>query len=92
MGFVDFVDIIIFGSDEYNKFIEKHSKDGISLSLDTGMIDGKGQSNAWNPYWKQCGLCHPHFQPNYILDLTHIKEDVQVTHSKYFPSERPHTL
>lgn len=47
------------------------------------MIDGKGLSNAWNPYWKQCGICHPDLMPQYILHMSHFKEDAKVTNYNF---------
>ena len=53
--------------------------EGESLGIDTGMVDGEGQSRNWKPFWKHCGLCHPLFQPHFILHMDHIEEDKKVT-------------
>jgi hypothetical protein len=42
------------------------------------MVDGEGQSRNWKPYWKHCGLCHPLFQPHFILHMDHAEEDKKV--------------
>ncbi|TRY70004.1 hypothetical protein TCAL_07330 [Tigriopus californicus] len=76
--FQDFVDIILRGPMEYAEFLEENNLHGQSVAIDTGMIDGLGDSAAWDPYWKQCGVCNPLNQPHYILHLDHIKEDSKV--------------
>lgn len=75
ISFQDFVDIILRGPIEYAEFLEENNLHGQSVAIDTGMIDGLGDSAAWDPYWKQCGVCNPLNQPHYILHLDHIKED-----------------
>ena len=52
--------------------------EGESLGIDTGMVDGEGQSRYWKPYWKHCGICHPLFQPHFILHMDHMEEDKKV--------------
>ena len=60
-------------------FISENKLHGESLGMDTGMVDGKGESSKWDSYWHQCGLCHPDFRPHYILDFEHAKEDQAVS-------------
>ena len=42
------------------------------------MVDGKGISRKWAPYWHQCGLCSKGFRPHYILHFEHAQKDEEV--------------
>lgn len=77
ISFPDFVDLLLNGPLEYAEFLEENGMEGTSAAIDTGLIDGLGVSNAWNPYWKQCGVCNPDMQPHYILHLDHYQQDLQ---------------
>ena len=80
--FPQFVDILLYGYSQLSEFLEQNNMD-MSLNLDemeTGMVDGvKEPSRKWNPYWRECGVCHPDFQPKYIIHLEHYKNDLRVT-------------
>ena len=48
--------------------------------MERGMVDGvKDPSRKWNSYWRECGVCHPDFQPQYIIHLEHYRQDLRVT-------------
>ena len=54
---------------------------GTDLSgFETGMVDGeKDPSRKWNSYWRECGVCHPDFQPQYIIHLENYRKDLRVS-------------
>ena len=78
MSFPDFIYVVLHGPVELAEYIQQNKLDGQSLSIDTGMVDGKGMSRAWAPYWHQCGLCNLQFRPHYILHFDHAREDSEV--------------
>jgi len=78
VSFSDFVHLVVQGPKELADFISENKVSGESLGIDTGVVDGKGESAKWHSYWHQCGLCHPDFRPHYILDFAHQKEDEAV--------------
>jgi len=78
VSFSDFIHLVVQGPKELADFISENKLHGESLGMDTGMVDGKGESSKWDSYWHQCGLCHPDFRPHYILDFEHAKEDQAV--------------
>ena len=82
LTFPEFVDVVLGGHIEFAEFLEENEMTGESVAVDTGMIDGEGVSKAWNPAWRQCGVCHPDFQPHYILHMDHMKEDSKVEYEK----------
>ena len=76
------MDILLYGYSQLSEFLEQNNMDmSLDLSqMETGMVDGvKEPSNKWNPYWRECGVCHPDFQPKYIIHLEHYKNDLRVT-------------
>ena len=47
--------------------------------MEAGMVDGvKDPSRKWNSYWRECGVCNPDFQPQYIIHLEHYRKDLRV--------------
>jgi len=76
--FPDFVHLVVQGPKELADFISENKISGESLGIDTGMVDGKGESAKWDSYWHQCGLCNSEFRPHYILDFAHQNEDEAV--------------
>lgn len=78
ISFNDFIQLVVEGPIELSKFLEENQVEGESLGIDTGMVDGEGQSKHWKPYWKHCGICHPLFQPHFILHMDHVEEDKKV--------------
>ena len=84
MSFPDFIYVVLHGPIELAEYIQQNNLEGQSLSIDTGMVDGKGMSRAWAPYWHQCGLCNLQFRPHYILHFDHARDDSEVNYvSKY---------
>ena len=86
--FSEFIDIVVHGYSQLSRFFEQNNLDMSTNieEMDTGMVDGeKGQSLKWNSYWRHCGVCHYDFQPQYILHLEHLREDMRVcfTHILY---------
>ena len=88
MSFPDFVDLVVYGAREYQEFLEENGVAGESMAVDTGMIDGKGRSRAWSPYWKACGVCSPAHMPQFILHMDHFTEDAKVRIYKYMTSNK----
>lgn len=84
--FPEFADIVINGYSQLSRFFEQNNLD-MSTNLDemdTGMVDGqKGFSLKWNSYWRHCGVCHYDFQPQFILHLEHLREDLRVIYEKW---------
>ena len=78
VSFREFIELVVEGPRQLAEFIQENKLAGQSLGLDTGMVDGKGQSKAWDSLWHRCGLCHPNFRPHYILQFEHAAEDEQV--------------
>ncbi len=78
MSFPDFVYVVLEGAIEYADFLEENDLDGQSVAIDTGSLDGRGLSRAWNPIWRHCSVCHPLFQPHLILHMDHFQEDSKV--------------
>ena len=78
MTFADFVSLLLDGPIEYAEFLEENEESGASVAVDTGPIDGEGVSEAWNPVWRHCSVCHPHLRPQYILHMDHALEDAKV--------------
>jgi len=78
MSFENFIYVILHGPVELAEYIQQNHLEGQSLGIDTGMVDGKGMSRAWAPYWQQCGLCNLKFRPHYILHFDHAKDDQEV--------------
>lgn len=77
ISWLDFIYIVLNGPVEYAEFLEQHEMESGSVAIDTGMIDGKGASKSWAPYWMQCGVCNPLSMPDFVLHLDHIKEDTK---------------
>ena len=85
--FPQFIDIVLYGFSELSRFFEQNNLDlNTALDqMDTGMVDGeKGLSLRWNSYWKHCGVCHPDFQPEIIMHMEHLREDMKVMISLHF--------
>lgn len=80
--FPQFVDIVVDGYTQLAEFMDKNRAQGQSLGLDTSLVDGKGTSKKWAPYWMLCSLCHPDFRPKYILNIDHFKDDIKVNNQK----------
>merc|ERR1712001_135936 len=78
VSFPEFIHLVVQGPVQLAEFIQENKLEGQSLGLDTGMVDGKGQSKKWDSYWRRCGLCHPHLKPHYILHFEHAVEDEKV--------------
>ena len=78
MSFPDFIYVVLHGPVELAEYIQQNKLEGQSLGIDTGMVDGKGMSRAWAPYWHQCGLCNLQFRPHYILHFDHARDDSEV--------------
>ncbi|CAB4063453.1 unnamed protein product [Lepeophtheirus salmonis] len=78
MSFPDFIELVVKGPELMMEYKQQMAKKGQSLAADMGLIDGKGLSSLWNSYWNQCGLCHPLFDPEYIIHLETFKEDFKV--------------
>lgn len=79
MSFPDFIYVVLEGAMEYAEFLQENSIEGESIAVDTGAIDGTtGVSKGWNPIWRQCSVCHPYFQPHYIMHMQHFTEDAKV--------------
>merc|ERR1739844_860707 len=78
MSFPDFIYVVLHGPVELAEYIQQNKLEGRSLGIDTGMVDGKGMSRAWAPYWHQCGLCNLQFRPHYILHFDHARDDSEV--------------
>ena len=69
------------GYAQLSEFLEQNNLDmGTDLSgFETGMVDGeKDPSRKWNSYWRECGVCHPDFQPQYIIHLENYRKDLRV--------------
>ena len=81
--FLDFVYLLLEGPLEFANILEENDVVGESVALDTGLLDGLGTSVAWNPYWRQCGVCNPFLTPHYILHMDHYKEDAEVFGVRY---------
>jgi hypothetical protein len=79
ISFPDFIHLVVHGPSELAEFITENQLEGQSLGLDTGMVDGKGQSKTWNSYWHHCGLCNPDFKPHFILHFDHALDDEKVS-------------
>jgi len=86
--FADFVHLVVQGPKELADFISENKISGESLGIDTGMVDGKGESAKWDSYWHQCGLCNSEFRPHYILDFAHQNEDEAVLVELFGNDER----
>ena len=78
-SFGEFINIVANGAYELELYLEEKDLQGKSVGVDTSMIDGvSGISKKWNPYWRTCGVCHLHFQPEYIVHMEHAKADFKV--------------
>ena len=76
LSFPDFIELVVNGAKQLAEFTMENG-DG-SMGFDTGVIDGEGQSKAWNSYWKECGICHKDYQPDYILHMETFEDDIRV--------------
>ena len=71
----------MYGFSQLSEFLEQNNLD-MSTNLEemeVGMVDGvKDPSRKWNSYWRECGVCNPDFQPQYIIHLEHYRKDLRV--------------
>lgn len=84
--FSQFVEIVLHGYSQLSEFLEQNNMDmGTDLSgFETGMVDGeKDPSRKWNSYWRECGVCHPDFQPQYIIHLENYRKDLRVIYEDW---------
>ena len=92
MSFPDFIYLVLEGPHELAEYIQKNRMSGESIGIDTGMVDGKGMSRKWAPFWHQCGLCHLDYRPHYILHFDHAQDDEEVKNGFGIESIRALTI
>ena len=50
----------------------------IEFSKDDYVLNHRGLSYHWTPYWKECNSCSDVTKPQYILHLETLKDDLNV--------------
>lgn len=78
LSFSYFLEIVTDGYLELAKYFDDNNLDGESVALNTGMVDGKGKSKAWQTYWNLCAVCNPIARPDYIMHMDTLNEDMKV--------------
>ena len=62
-----------FTFQEFVRFIVNGT---IDFANDKYVLNHKGLSYHWAPYWKECNVCSPTTMPQFIIHLDSLKEDL----------------